>query len=184
MAKQADQNYYYLSVVKIRKATVGDREDIAEIYRAISRSVEGISRRPHEITDTYVYSLLNKKEADIVFLVAVDEDERVLGAVHGIKNGLEAYSHILSDLTVLVRPGFQSQGIGHKLAFAFLDHIFHQRSDVLRVEMEVIDALNRIQIYESVGFIKEGAPKNRIRRPDGTFSDSVLMAWHNPNFKG
>jgi RimJ/RimL family protein N-acetyltransferase len=169
--------------VNIRKATIGDREDIAEIYRAIARSIEGIARRPHEITDTYVYSLLNKKPSEVVFLVAVDEDDRVVGAVHGIKNGLEMYSHILSELTVLVRPDMQSKGIGHKLSFAFLDHVFNCRPDVMRVEMEVIDALDRCDVYEAVGFVKEGMPKNRIRRPDGTFSDSVLMAWHNPNFK-
>jgi RimJ/RimL family protein N-acetyltransferase len=170
--------------VNIRKATIGDREEIAEIYRAISRSIEGISRRPHEITDTYVYSLLNKKPSEIVFLVAVDEEDSVVGAVHGIKNGLEMFSHILCDLTVLVRPDMQSKGIGHKLSFAFLDHVFNSRPDVMRVEMEVIDALDRCEVYEAVGFVKEGMHKKRIRRPDGAFSDSVLMAWHNPNFEG
>ena len=170
--------------MNIRKANISDREDIAEIYRAVARTVEGINRRPHEITDTWVYSLLNRKASDIVFLVAVDDDGRVIGSVHGVKNGLEMYSHILGELTVMVHPEFQSKGVGHKLSFAFLDHVFNNRPDVMRVEMEVIDVLDRVQIYEAVGFVKEASPKSRIRRPDGTFSDSVLMAWFNPNFTG
>jgi len=166
----------------IRNVNRSDREDIAEIYQAVAESMEGISRRPHEITDTYVYSLLNKKSTEIIFLVAVDEDEQVVGAVHAIKNGLEMYNHILTELTVLVKPACQSNGIGRQLAFAFLDHIFNQRPDVMRVEMEVNHNLERVKIYETVGFIQEGLAKNRTRHVDGTFSDSVLMAWTNPNF--
>lgn len=167
----------------IRKATIGDREEIAEIYRAVANSVSGISRRPHEITDTFVYSLLNKKPSEIVFLVAVDDDDCVVGAVHGIKNGLEAYNHILSDLIVLVKPDSQSKGVGRQLAMAFLEHIFNHRPDVMRVEMEVIDNHDRAKTYEMAGFAIEGEPKNRIRLSDGSFSDSLLMAWNNPNFK-
>jgi len=166
----------------VRNVNRNDREDIAEIYQAVAKSVEGISRRPHELTDTYVYSLLNKKNSEIVFLVAVEDDGKVVGAVHAIKNGLEMYTHILSELTVLVKPDCQSKGVGRQLAFAFLDHVFNQRPDVMRVEIEVIHILERVKIYEAVGFIQEGQPKNRIRHVDGTFSDSVLMAWTNPNF--
>lgn len=168
--------------MNIRPVAKTDREDIAEIYQAVAENVEGISRRPHEITDTYVYSLLNKKSNDIVFLVAVDDNGKVVGAVHAIKNGLEMYNHILSELTVLVRPVSQSKGVGRQLSFAFLDHVFNNRPDVMRVEMEVVHNLERVQIYEAVGFVKEAEPKNRIRKADGTFSNSVLMAWENPNF--
>jgi RimJ/RimL family protein N-acetyltransferase len=167
----------------IRKATIADREEIAELYRTVAGNVVGISRRPHEITDTYVYSLLNKKPSEIVCLVAIDENEKVAGVVHGIKNGLEIYSHILSDLTVIVKPDLQSQGLGRKLSMSFLEHIFNERRDVMRVEMEVITNLKLIQAFEMAGFIKEGEAKNRIKNVDGTFSDSVLMSWFNPNFK-
>lgn len=166
----------------IRTVAKSDREDIAEIYQAVAGSVEGISRRPHEITDTYVYSLLNKKPADIVFLVAVEKNGKIVGAIHAVKNGLQMYSHILSELTVLVKPEYQSKGVGRQLAFAFLEHVFSKRPDVMRVEMEVIHVLARVKIYEAVGFMKEGETKNRIRNADGTFSNSVLMAWTNTNF--
>lgn len=71
----------------IRKATISDREGIAELYRNVAGNVIGISRRPHEITDTYVYALLNKKPADIVCLVGTNDDGDIIGVIHGIKNG-------------------------------------------------------------------------------------------------
>ena len=54
----------------------------------------------------------------------------------------------------------------------------------MRVEMEVVHDLEKVPVYEAAGFIKEGETKNRIRHKDGKFSDSILMAWVNPNFKG
>lgn len=177
-------NYYYLSVVIIRKATISDREGIAELYRNVAGNVVGISRRPHEITDTYVYSLLNKRPTDIVCLVGVDDDDNILGVVHGTKNGLEVYSHILSDLTVIIKPDIQSQGLGKKLSLAFLEHIFTHRTDIMRVEMEVITILKLVEAFEFAGFVKEAETNKRIKNADGTFSNSVLMAWFNPNFQG
>lgn len=168
----------------IRRATISDREDLAELYRTVAGNVIGISRRPHEITDTYVYSLLNKKPSDIVCLVGVDDDDQIIGVVHGTKNGLEVYSHILSDLTVIVRPDLQSQGLGKKLSLAFLEHIFNHRPDIMRVEMEVITILKLVEAFELAGFVKEAETTKRIKNADGTFSNSVLMAWFNPNFKG
>ena len=170
--------------MKIRKATISDREALADIYRAVAANVAGISRQPHEITDTYVYSLLNKKDDDAVILIAANDDFEVIGAILAVKNGLEAYKHILSELTVIVKPDVQSKGVGTKLSFAFLEHIFTSRPDVMRVEMEVVHDLEKVPVYEAAGFIKEGETKNRIRHKYGKFSDSILMAWVNPNFKG
>lgn len=167
----------------IRKATISDREGIAELYRNVAGNVVGISRRPHEITDTYVYSLLNKRPTDIVCLVGVDDDGNILGVVHGTKNGLEVYSHILSDLTVIIKPDIQSQGLGKKLSLAFLEHIFTHRTDIMRVEMEVITILKLVEAFEFAGFVKEAETNKRIKNADGTFSNSVLMAWFNPNFQ-
>ncbi|MBI3135894.1 MAG: GNAT family N-acetyltransferase [Bacteroidetes bacterium] len=168
----------------IRQASIADREDIAELYRTVAGNVIGISRRPHEITDTYVYSLLNKKPADIVCLVGVDDNDRIIGVVHGTKSGLEVYSHILGDLTVIIRPEQQSQGLGRKLSLALLEHIFNHRPDIMRVEMEVITILKLVEAFEFAGFVKEAEATNRIKNDDGTFSNSVLMAWFNPNFNG
>ncbi|MBK7128689.1 MAG: GNAT family N-acetyltransferase [Crocinitomicaceae bacterium] len=170
--------------MKIRKAKISDREEIAALYRSVADSVVGIARRPHEITDTYVYALLNTKPSDIVCLVALDESDQIIALAHGIKNGLEIHSHILSDLTVIVKTDQQSKGVGKQLAQALLQHIANERPDIMRLEMEVPVIPSLIDTFLKGGFHKEGQTIKRIKRPNGTFSDSVLMVWFNPNFKG
>lgn len=169
--------------MKIRKAIPSDREEIAELYRSVANNVVGISRRSHEITDTYVYALLNKKPSEIVCLVGVDENEKVIGMVIGTKNGLDMYSHILSDLTVIVHPDHQSKGYARQLSLGFMEHIFNHRPDVMRVEMEVMTHDKLIDAFLMAGFVKEAVTDRRIKNLDGTFSNSVLMVWFNPNFK-
>ena len=41
----------------------------------------------------------------------------------------------------------------------------------------------RLDIFLAAGFVTEGEIKNRIRNIDGSFADSVLLAWFNPNFE-
>lgn len=167
----------------IRMAIPSDREQIAKLYHSVAGSVKGISRRPHEITETYIYSLLNRKESQIVFLVAVNDKNSIIGCVHGTKNGLEMYDHILSDLTIIVDPEYQKQGIGRQLGHAFLKYVAENRPDVKRVEMEILKDILPIVDLEKVGFVKEGEIIGRIRNEDGSFSDSSLLMWENPNFK-
>ena len=170
----------------IRKALPIDRDEIADLYRAASASVQGISRRPHEITETYIYSLLNDIDKKMVFLVAteeVDGEETILGCVHATKSDLEVYSHILSDLTVMVSPSHQKNGIGKFLGIEFLKHVAQKRPDIKRVEMEALSAQMHLDTYKAAGFIKEGEIKERVKNVDGTFSDSVLLVWINPSFK-
>lgn len=166
----------------IRKASPIDREEIADIYRVASGGIQGISRRPHEITETYIYSLLSKKDKDIVFLVAIDDDEKVIGFVHAVKSGLEMYDHILCDLTIMITPEHQKKGIGKILGIEFLKYVASHRPDIKRVEMEALSELMLLNTYTSAGFIKEGEIKGRVRNVDGTFSDSILLVWINPNF--
>lgn len=167
----------------IRSAKIGDREAIADLFRNVSVNDVGFTRRKHEITDTYVYALLNKKPNEIVCLVCEDENEEIIGVVLGTKNGLEMYDHILSDLTVIIKNGLQSQGLGSMLATSFLEHIYKNRPDILRVEMECKPFPKLIHAFERAKFVKEADTINRIKNPDGTLSNSVLMVWLNPNYK-
>ncbi|MCG8576309.1 MAG: GNAT family N-acetyltransferase [Flavobacteriales bacterium] len=169
--------------MKIRKTQNIDRSHVAEIYRSVSQETEGIPRRLHEITETYIFSLLNKKEDEIVSLVAEDEEGKLLGVIHATKNGLESYTHILSDLTIIIRPEAQGKGVAKALGYHVLNYIRDHRPDVWRLEVEAISKLDHLDIFYAAGFVKEGEIKNRIRNIDGSFSDSVLLVWFNPNFK-
>lgn len=168
--------------MNIRKTSKRDRIEVAGIYRTAWQGTEGIALRPHEITETYIFSLLNKIENQIVSLVAENDKSEIVGVIHALKDGLEGHDHILSDLTIVVHPDYKKQGVAKALGWALLQHVAEVRSDIMRVEMHSPANLSRIQAFESAGFIVEGTHKNRFRNMDGTFQDIVLMVWINPGF--
>lgn len=169
--------------MKIRKAHSTDRSCIADIYEEVAGKVEGITRRPEEITDTYIFSLLRKNETECVFLVVEDNEGDIVGFAHAEKGTLAAYHHILSNFTIVVSPAAQKGGIGRGIFMGFLEHIFNERPDVQRLEMEVKYDEERIKLFEAINFVSEANIKGRYRAADGKFHDQVLMAWINPNFK-
>lgn len=168
--------------MNIRKTLRSDRIDVAKIYRTAWEGTEGIARRPHEITETYIFSLLNKSDDEIVSLVAEDENGELMGVVHATKDGLEGHDHIISDLTIIVPPVHQRKGVAKALGVEFLKYISKERKDVMRVEMAAPQSLSRIEAFKAFGFNEEGIIKNRFRTQDGSFIDISLMAWINPNF--
>ena len=175
--------FEYISDVKIRKAHSTDRMAIVNIYKAVAGNVQGITRRPEEITQTYIFSLLNKPEDECIFLVVEDDEGNIIGFGHAQKLGLAVYDHILSNYTIAVDPALQDQGVGRGIFMGFLDYLAKNRSDILRLEMEVDYDPDRIKLFEGTGFKTEAIIKRRVKGMDGQFFDQVLMAWENPNFK-
>jgi N-acetylglutamate synthase-like GNAT family acetyltransferase len=169
--------------VKIRKAHSTDRTWIAEIYDEVAGKVQGITRTPEEITDTYIFSLLNKPEEQCVFLVVEDDEADIIGFAHAEKIGLYAYEHILTNFTIVVSPDAQKGGIGRGIFMGFLEYIFNERSDIQRLEMEVKHDEDRVALFEAANFVVEAVIPKRAKGMDGEFYDQVLMAWINPNFK-
>ena len=169
--------------MKIRKAHSTDRGHIARIYRDLEGKVEGITRRPEEITETYVFTLLNQSEDKFIVLVMENDEDEIIGFVHGEKVGLAIYDHILTNFTVVVKPDYQGKGIGQKLFIEFLDHIKNNRPDIKRLEMEVRYNVERIEAFKGIQFIIDATIKERARDADGTFYDMVLMAWETPQIR-
>ena len=169
--------------MKIRKAHILDRPAIATIYKKVAQQVEGIVRRPEEITETYVFSLLNKPDSQMIFLVAEDEDQKIIGFGHAEKGGLKAYNHILSNFTIGVNPENQDAGVGKAIFKGFLDYLSQNRPDIKRLEMDVQYEPSRITSFEATGFKTEAIIKGRVLGLDDKFHDQALMAWENPNFK-
>ncbi len=66
----------------------------------------------------------------------------------------------------------------------FLEHLFNERHDVKRLEMEVKHDKDRVTLFEATGFLVEAVIPGRARGYGGEFYDQVLMAWTNPNYKG
>ena len=157
---------------------------IATIYGEVAGKVEGITRRPEEITQTYIFSLLNKPEESCIFLVVEDDEQEIIGFGHAEKSELAVYDHILTNFTIAVLPTERSQGIGRKIFMGFLEYLSNNRPDIKRLEMEVANDADRVKLFEGVGFINEAVIKDRLRGLDGKLQDQVLMAWENPNYNG
>lgn len=173
--------------MQLRPLRLTDRIDVAKLYHSVSGMVKGISRSPEEITETWIFSLFNKLPHNLVGIVAFvedeDGDEEIIGLAHAEKSGLICYDHILANFTVIVHPDYQNTGVGKKLGYEFLKFVATNRPDVKRLEMESRKDLMHHQTYMQAGFVKEGEVKERIRNLDGSFSDSILLVWINPNFK-
>ena len=165
----------------IKKATRQDADKIGQLHRQVARISQGIARTENELTGLYFDGLFDTIEQHGLMLVAVDDTNQPIAEIHASKYGIHIFDHILTGLTIVVHPDYQGQGVGKQLFQAFLTEVTKVFPDVTRIELESRVSNERsIGLYRSVGFVEEGRMKNKTRNADGTFEDSVLMAWYRP----
>lgn len=170
-------------MVRIRKATTLDKSAILELHREVARISQGIARTEPEITETYIDTLLQITAQHGLMLVALSASDLVIAEIHASKYGLLIFDHILTGLTISVHPAYQGMGVGKRLFQAFLDEIQQVFPEVSRVELESRASNQKsIGLYQSLGFVQEGRMKNKTRNQDGSYEDSLLMAWTRPGF--
>jgi ribosomal protein S18 acetylase RimI-like enzyme len=168
-----------------RAATPDDKHKILALYCEVTSRSGGLVREVHEITEEYVDKFLMNSLADgMIFVVGDDIGDRLIGEIHSYKPGLNALSHVLEHLTIAVHPSFQRKGIGRTLFTALLDKVRSDHPEVLRVELIAKESNHAaLNLYRSLGFLEEGRMVKRIKRPDGSFEDDILMVWMNPDYK-
>lgn len=170
-------------MVIIRKASTQDKKAIIELHRKVAQVSQGIARTEAEITDQYVDSLFLTIESQGLMLVAIDAANQLVAEIHASKYGLHIFDHILTGLTIAVHPDYQGKGIGKRLFRAFLEDVQRTFPEVGRIELESrASNLKSIGLYHSLGFVQEGRMKNKTRNQDGSFENSLLMAWTKPGF--
>lgn len=170
-------------MVIIRKATVQDKQAIIDLHREVARISQGIARTEAELTDQYMDSLFLATERQGLMLVALDTTGQLVAEIHASKYGLCIFDHILTGLTIAVHPDFQGKGIGKLLFRSFLDEVQRLFPEVGRVELESRASNQKsIGLYHSLGFVQEGCMNNKTRNQDGSFENSLLMAWTKPDF--
>lgn len=94
----------------IRLATEEDAKDLLQLHQAVAQNPGGIIRTPNEITADYIASVLAEREG------------KVLGEIHAYALPLRAFRHSLADLTIVVHPNAQGEGIGLKTVNPDFDH--------------------------------------------------------------
>lgn len=183
---------YYLNEVILentythRFADLGDEGRIMSLYKTVAGNIGGIAREAEEVTPEYIKSNLEKAIQNGICLVVEnpDNDRQFLGEIHCYKLQPAVFNHILSELTIVVHPDFQNQGIGKLLFVSLLKYIEEVRNDILRVELIVRESNTKAQMfYQKIGFKPEGRFEKRIDTKSGSFEADIPMAWFNKNFK-
>jgi ribosomal protein S18 acetylase RimI-like enzyme len=169
-----------------RTADLTDIPKILKLYKAVASAPGLLARQEDEMTEEYVSNFVKKSLEDGLIIVGSHEDnpDELIAEVHGYKPGLKNFSHVLGDVTFLVHPDHQGQGIGRTIFMIFLDEIGRHRTDIGKVELITGESnLKAIGLYQSLGFMIEGRMEMRFRKPDGMFEADIPMGWINPGFE-
>jgi len=169
-----------------RTAEIDDLPRLVRLYRAVANREGGIVRLEHEINETYVLDFLKKCMATGLIIVGEDPEDKneLIAEVHASKMGVQVVDHVLSDLTIVVRPDYQGKKIGRTIFTIFLEEIARNRPDVGKVELIARESNHKaIALYQSLGFRIEGRMEMRIKTPQGNYEADIPMGWQNPNFE-
>ncbi len=169
---------------QVRNSNGNDFKKILELYKTIAEKTIGIARDIDEVNESYINHIMTASEGGGIELVVEDPDnsEKLIAEIHCFRLNLKIFNHILGDLTIVVHPNFQGNGIG-KLIFSKLINIIEKREEILRVELQCRETnIKGIELYKKIGFELEGRLRHRTLTKDN-IEDDLLMAWINPNFK-
>ena len=162
-----------------------DEGKIFTLYKKVASIPGGIAREEDEITPAYVASNLRKSLEKGVSLVIDNPDTAVdiIAEIHCYPLEPRVFGHILSELTIVVHPDFQNQGLGKRLFIDLLKHVEENRPDILRLELIARESNTKaIAFYQKIGFAIEGRFEKRIDTKTGRFEADIPMAWFNRNF--
>jgi len=161
--------------MNIRPATVDDAHALWEAESTTAATPGRLASRPEEISASNVLARIRTASLAGCFFVGED-DGRLRGHVVLEPMSLLAVQHVYR-LTLVVHPGQTGQGVGT----ALLQHVQRwaaARPGLHKIELNVrATNLPAMRLYARLGFQEEGRIRHRIRLPDGTFIDDLLMAW-------
>ena len=169
--------------VHIRHTNLKDYPALINLYRLVANRSGGIIRIDREINFDYVNLFIENSMKKGLSLVA-EVDSSIEAEIHAYTPEIYAFRHMLSDLTIVVHPEYQNQGIGKKLFTEFLLIIQNDFPHILRIELYVREENKPIvDFYKSLGFINEGRQQNKILNARNELETPLHMAWFNPRYK-
>ena len=162
--------------MKIRAAKMNDVAAVLDLYKRVAQHPGGIARLAAEIDADYVESFLGRSIAQGIALV-IEADKQLVAEIHAARPEPACFSHVLSDLTIVVDPTMQGSGLGRRIFESLLHSAATDRSGILRIELIARQSNKRaIRLYRSLGFRVEGAMVGRIKNSDGSFEADIPMA--------
>lgn len=168
-----------------RLANQKDFSKIYSLYKKVAEKTIGIARSSEEITESYIQNFINNSYETGIELVIENPNnkEEIIAEIHCYKLIPQVFSHILSELTIVIDPDFHGKGIGKMIFTHLLELITNKRPDILRVELIARESNTKaIEFYEKIGFKVEGRFEKRIRNDQNNFEADIPMAWFNTNY--
>lgn len=159
----------------IREATLADAPALLKAEQEITTVPGQLVSRPHELK-------LENYEAKIRFLneqgngkyLVVEKDGVIVAHSFLDPLHLEAIQHVV-HLSLAVHVGHQRQGYGETILSALIQWAKSSpRVDKIELQVRAVNT-RAISLYQKLGFTEEGRWSKRVKFPDGTYSDEVLM---------
>jgi len=170
-----------MNAIHIREARREESVDIHNLYRMVARKPGGLARLETEIDANYIVTIQQNATLSGLMLVALERsgnEQLLVGEIHATTPPLYCFSHVLSDLTIVVHPDRQGSGIGRALFNEFMARVQSEFPDISRVELISRETnIKARKFYESLGFKQEGILRGRIKNIDGSLESDIPMAW-------
>jgi putative acetyltransferase len=163
--------------LQLRATTSADIDQVLSLYRSVAATPNsGLARHAEEIGREYVAPLPSYRNPGGISIVALLGDALV-GEIHAARMQPRQFSHVLTDLTVVVHPQAQGRGVGSRLFAALFETAARLTPPVTRIELVARTGnAAAIRLYERLGFRAEGRFVGRVRLPDGRIEDDIPMA--------
>ena len=169
-----------------REAEMADIAAIYNLYRTVALREGGLARFEHEITQDYVRHFVEKSVYSGLNIVCLHPDKptELIAEIHAYRPEPEVFSHVLSNLTIVVHPDWQGKKVGRTIFSIFLNEIRTNRTDIGRVELITRESNTKaISLYQSLGFRIEGRLEMRIKSHHGRYEADIPMGWQNPEYE-
>ena len=168
----------------IRESNLEDVPDLVRLYRKVS-TYGGLGHTEDEINAGYISDFITKSQArgKGLVLYAADKQNQIIGEIHGYTLGLKTFAHVFEQITMVIDPAYQGQGLGKQLLRALQTEIQNTMPWILKMELACFsNNTPALQLYLNNGFTIEGRRKNRVRLITGDFADGLALSWFNPDY--
>lgn len=164
--------------VTLSHLTPDDATRVLDLYRAAAAGPGGLARTPQEMDLAHVSGFLTKAAMSGVTLGAWSPEGELCAEIHAARMGPAQFAHVLSDLTVAVRPSWQGRGLGSYLFRALFAEARRLTPRIERIELAAREGnADAIRLYERLGFVRDGRLEGRVRLPDGATEADITMGF-------
>ena len=156
-----------------------------KLYQKVATRGGGIARVFTDAAqDNYTQGFIDsKKPGKQLVIVARNMDGKITAELYCFSPSSKSFSHVLSDLTIVVASFNNDQGLEEKIFAHLLEYLENSRPDILRVELLVREEnLSLLALYKTLGFELEGRFANQIYNSQKQFEAGIQMVWFNEKF--